>query len=152
MEPDQIDFRDVADNATRSVLVRLYAYIGKLLRAVNSGITPPPAGAWQDVASGVGFQNAWANVGAGNELVAFRFDSDGTVRIRGFPTNPGAGINLPMFTLPGAYRPPSALYFPCVSGGAGGTPGFVKVKANGDVEGWANAGTFAMDGITFSTL
>lgn len=146
MEPDQIDFRDVADNATRSVLVRLYAYIGKLLRAVNA-LAPPVPGVWQDVATGAGFQNGWSNFGAAYYPAAFRVDSDGTVRLRGLIT--GGALGTVALTLPPAFRPTRALLFPAGLGGV--TTGTMQVDAAGGVTPTgANNAYATLDGITFA--
>jgi hypothetical protein len=88
------------------------------------------------------FQNGWVNYGAPYPVAAFRQSPLGSVRIRGLVAS--GAINLPMFTLPVGYRPPSEVAFstPCFTGTAG-VHGDMRVLSDGTVKiasggnGWA---------------
>lgn len=104
-------------------------------------------GAWQDVATGVGFQNAWVNFGAPYGSASYRTEPDGTVRLRGLIKNGTLGTTA--FTLPAGFRPTGSRLFPASSNVAAGT---VQVDATGAVT--PNGGSnvyITLDGITFST-
>lgn len=150
MEPDQIDFRDVADNATRSVLVRLYAYIGKLLRAVNAiVITPPVPGPWTDIALGA-FQNGWTNWGSPPYTSAgYRLEADGnTVRLKGLIA--GGTLGLVAFVLPAGFRPNGVSRLHAANSGNVGV-GAVQVDATGVVTPSGPSNVYiTLDGITFT--
>ena len=152
MEPDKIDFRDVPDNATRSVLIRLYDFICKVVRAVNA-VTPSGPGAWQDVLTGVGFQNGWGNFGGAYATAAYRLEADGTtVRLRGLIAGGASGVAA--FQLPAGFRPPGTKSLLFASYGGGVTAAWVQVDPNGNVDVvWITSnGSLILDGITFSTL
>jgi hypothetical protein len=106
------------------------------------------ASAWNEVASTVGFTNGWTNFGSVYGTAAFRFDADGTVRLRGLIKS--GTLNTAAFTLPAGFRPPSSRLFVAW---ANATLASVEIDPSGAVipNGGSNL-SMTLDGITFSLV
>lgn len=122
-----------------------------------SGVTADGVAQYPTIYVGSGggapaFQDSWANYGSGYSGARFWKDAGGVVHLAGLVT---AGTGPVVFALPAGYRPTSpSITVPCAI--YGGSPAQVfngmNVFSNGLVGPYAGtAGTYWLDGITFST-
>ena len=105
-----------------------------------------------EVSGGIGFQNSWANEGAGYNTAAYRKDKNGFVHLKGVIKS--GSSNTVAFTLPAGYRPSDSTvnwYFPLVSPGSTEQV-YVLITSTGTVKPqFASGSQFSLDGICFPT-
>jgi hypothetical protein len=86
------------------------------------------AGAWNDVATTVGYLNGWSNFGSIYRAGAYRTDGDGIIRMTGLIA--GGSLNTAAFILPAGFRPNKAVIVAAVSNFGAGS---IQVESNGTV-------------------
>lgn len=113
----------------------------KCLRVANGATLFP----WIPVLGGVGFVNAWGNLGAGFSTAAYRKDERGIVMLKGVVAGGAAGNTI--FTLPAGFRPVEITLRGTVANGAFG---HVQITPAGLVQHQSGSTVYiSLDGISF---
>jgi hypothetical protein len=90
---------------------------------------------WNDVSSGVGFNNSWTNAGAGYMPARFKKDLSGYVHLDGYLGNTYINDGTICFTLPIGYRPDYKMIFTgYMLADTTPTTCRIFIRPNGDVE------------------
>jgi hypothetical protein len=137
---------DIKDENIRQAFLLLQRSMQFFIRQASTSVSEnaPAAIDYTDV----GFQNAWANYGAGYQTCQYGKDQFGVVHLRGLATAGVVGPGVHMFTLPTGFIPAAAEIFIVASNGA---TGILQIDTLGNADLAIGSNVYcSLSGITFS--